>query len=179
LSQKTKQSRRDSFGKKQKTIAVWLPATGKSLKAMKTKLIIAVLILITVPGIKKVSGIITPGGKGHVAGKIISQNSNQPVKEASVELFSTNDSTMVAGTITDATGYFTIFHLDTGRYYVVIRTPESFKTEVRSFSIGPAASKIELGEIPLADADKKVACKRKARISQMNSLILSQIANNH
>lgn len=116
---------------------------------MKTRIIFAVLLLLLPTGLPQASGSVTSGGKGHVAGKIRNSSNNLPIEDANIELFSATDSSLVAGTITDCSGFFTVFRLDTGKYYLVIQSPEFRKNEILPFSINQSSGKIDLGEINL------------------------------
>lgn len=130
---------------------------------MKTKIVATVLFLFMLHGFLNAGQTITSVGRGHITGKIRNDKNNLPIQDANIELFSATDSSLVAGTISDGLGFFTIFRLDTGKYYLVVNSPEFVKNELREFSINPSNNKIELGEIGLHSENPSPLARNKPR----------------
>jgi hypothetical protein len=116
---------------------------------MKTKIITAIFILLILQCSLWIKAAVSSCGKGSLSGKIINSYSNLPIQDASIELFSASDSSLVAGTITDQQGSFTVFRLDSGKYYLVVKARGFEKNMLNPFTISPPLFKINLGEIGL------------------------------
>jgi hypothetical protein len=147
-----------------------LPACGKkrSLKAMKTKIVIAIFILSALPGINRSFATMNTSGKGQVTGKIVNTATHKPVEDASIALFSATDSTLVAGTISDEGGFFKIFRLDTGRYYLVIDSKNFKSKDIVPFDIKQQSERIALGELSYLIESNKTSPGRKKGIAEIN-----------
>ena len=63
---------------------------------------------------------ITISGAGKISGNVCYSNSKLPLSNTTVTLYSTTDSSMIAGTITDKNGTFYFSILEPGTYYLEI-----------------------------------------------------------
>lgn len=58
---------------------------------------------------------------GMVTGYVVEKQSGQPVEYANIIIFSMRDSSQAIGTVTNAKGYFELFRVGPGRYFIEIR----------------------------------------------------------
>jgi outer membrane cobalamin receptor len=87
---------------------------------------------------------------GQLHGTVVSAANGQPIRSASVAVWSAADSALVTGTLTRADGSFTIPGVPAGQYYLKI-SALGFATQVRrGVAVTPAASRVELGASRLA-----------------------------
>jgi hypothetical protein len=84
---------------------------------------------------------------GKVTGKIHLSLQESTPGNLTVSLFSTADSTLIAGTLTDATGNFSFCMLGNGEYFVEIGNPGYKTIKIDGVYIHSANSAIDLGEI--------------------------------
>ncbi|MES2732854.1 MAG: TonB-dependent receptor [Bacteroidota bacterium] len=56
-----------------------------------------------------------------VGGSVVEQSTKQPIEFSSVALYRTSDSSLVAGTVTDAAGKFVLKNLQEGSYYLAVQ----------------------------------------------------------
>lgn len=100
-----------------------------------------------------------PSGKtmpkiGTLTGKVIDKTSDSPIEYANVALYSLRDSSVVAGTVTDAKGKFKMTELPPGRFYACIKFIGYDKNTVNDIKIMPNNPVIDLGTVSLtAGAD--------------------------
>ncbi len=92
---------------------------------------------------------INVSGSGKISGNIRNAISGLPLGNITITLFSTPDSSMVAGTISDRFGNFYISMLDSGRYYVVVSETGFEQREISQLNIISGNPKINVGEVML------------------------------
>ncbi len=93
---------------------------------------------------------------GVLSGKVIDQENNVPVEFASVILYSMRDSSMIGGTITDATGSFLLKDLPMGRFFLDIKFIGYEHLVKQDIKINPKTPTINLGEINLAIVSEEI-----------------------
>jgi hypothetical protein len=96
----------------------------------------------------------TKGGK--LIGKVIDKGDNTPMEYVNVTLFRKQDSKLVTGCITNATGGFTITEVPIGEYYVEVSFIGYDKFTVRDVKIAPNASSVDLGTIALFASHQQI-----------------------
>ncbi|HPE77501.1 MAG TPA: carboxypeptidase-like regulatory domain-containing protein [Draconibacterium sp.] len=125
---------------------------------MKTITIRITLVLsvffILIAGLVK-ANIIDVDKKGLINGRISDSESNAPVEFVNVDLYDLKDSTLVAGTLTDTEGRFTISMLGSGKYYVEISENNFEKKLIQQVIIDDNISRLNLGEITLNRIQRK------------------------
>jgi hypothetical protein len=89
------------------------------------------------------------GSKGKISGTIINASSEQPLKNASVTVYSAADSSMVAGTITNEDGSFHISMLASGSYLLEIVHPGFMKKSFSGLTVRRESPGVDMGEIQL------------------------------
>ncbi len=94
------------------------------------------------------TGIIISGA-GKISGNIRFETSNLPLENSTITLFSTKDSSMIAGTITDKNGHFSFSMLEPGNYFLVISESGFEKQQTKNLSVKDSEPKICLNEIVL------------------------------
>ena len=144
---------------------------------MKTNTFIAMLgwsvFFILIAGTSK-SMIIDVDKTGLIIGRISDFTSNQPIEFITVDLYSANDSMLVAGTLTDIDGQFTIAMLDSGNYYIEINPRGFGKKLIQSIIINDSVSKVTLGEILLFPVPRK-SSKLFSRAGKQANKVETQI----
>ena len=89
---------------------------------------------------------------GKITGRINHENTNLPLEFVNVVLYSTPDSTLFAGTLTNQFGEFNFSMLDSGRYYIELTLPGYQNQQLGPLSVSTNGNKINLGEISLQPA---------------------------
>lgn len=84
-----------------------------------------------------------------LAGRVLDRANQSPVEYASVALFSSGDSTLVAGAVTDVEGRFELRDIVAGQYYLEARFI-GYETHIRSnIEVGAHQHAADLGDIHL------------------------------
>ena len=87
---------------------------------------------------------------GMIKGNVIEEKSNVPIEYANVVLYTTNDSVLVTGSISDKKGRFEINNIPDGNYYLVT-TYIGYKPEViNSLRLSGTSKVIDAGKIVLS-----------------------------
>jgi len=87
--------------------------------------------------------------KGVVEGRVNDEHSGTPIEYANIAIYSSNDSSLVTGGITDADGYFEINTLKPGDYYATVKFIGYDMRMLDDFHISNSAKHIQLGDISL------------------------------
>ena len=118
-------------------------------------LVLTLIFLITGYGYSQIPGRAAPANpntlpkNGKITGKIIDADSNTPMEYANVSIYRKQDSKLVSGAITNATGTFEIGELPFGAYYVEAAFIGFEKTTINDVKIVPASQTVNLGTISL------------------------------
>ena len=94
--------------------------------------------------------------EGVVKGKIIEEDSSDPLEYANVILYQLRDSSMVTGAITSAEGTFTIEEVPFGRFYLVANYIGYNKKTIESLKIIPTQKTIDIGTVALSEASTQL-----------------------
>jgi hypothetical protein len=86
---------------------------------------------------------------GHLTGRVYNETNNQPARNAHVALFSEEDSSLVAGTISGTAGDFSLAVLDSGRYYIEFNLPGFNRKRIGPVVFSSRVEEIKLGEVSL------------------------------
>jgi len=104
-----------------------------------------------------------PGGgmnavpkNGKITGKIIDTETQTPMEYANVSIFRKQDSKLVTGSISNASGAFTISDLPYGAYYVEASFIGFEKTTIDNIKIVPNASTVDMGTIGLSASRQQI-----------------------
>ncbi len=100
---------------------------------------------------------------GKITGRINHENTNLPLEFVNVVLYSTPDSTLFAGTLTNQFGEFNFSMLDSGRYYIELTLQGYQNQQLGPLSVSATGNKINLGEISLHPAIQGYSASRIAR----------------
>lgn len=103
----------------------------------------------------------TPAGAanvpgGNVSGIILDTNTDEPVEFATIGVYNFEDSTLVSGSITDASGKFKIADLPLGHYYVDVRFIGYSNRRIDEVYLEAGQSRIDLGNIALRRSNKSI-----------------------
>jgi len=134
---------------------------------MKTTTILTMMLLTVIAmmtaGASKAMSAITVSDQGRICGRISEFITGQLLTLASVELFSSIDSTLVVGTLTNNKGEFNFSMLKPGDYFLVVSL-EGFATkQVQPVTISKDDRKVETGEIQLTRTPRKQAKNQPAK----------------
>jgi hypothetical protein len=134
---------------------------------MKTTTILTMMLLTVIAmmtaGASKAMNAITVSDQGSICGRISEFITGQLLALASVELFSSIDSTLVVGTLTNNKGEFNFSMLKPGDYFLVVSL-EGFATkQVQPVTISKDDIKVETGEIQLTRTSRKQAKNQPAK----------------
>lgn len=94
---------------------------------------------------------------GKITGKIIDSDTNSPMSYANIAIFNKQDSTLVNGGISNASGSFVITNIPFGSYYVEASFIGFEKTVKDNIKIGPEASAVNMGNIILSTSKHQIA----------------------
>jgi len=86
---------------------------------------------------------------GVISGQVVEAGNNVAVEYATIGLFRKADSTLVDGTITDATGEFSLKRVPDGEYYLTVQFMGYRNVMVNGISISKEEPKLAIGEILL------------------------------
>lgn len=121
--------------------------------------------------------------KGKVLGKLIEVNSNKPVQYATISIYSTKDSLLVSGTISDSLGVFAIEKIKNGDYYLLVSalgfqkkviSNVTFSSEKQFINIGIVNIEIDymvIEEIEVVGDKKLIVLKPDRKVIQVESSI--------
>jgi outer membrane receptor protein involved in Fe transport len=87
---------------------------------------------------------------GKITGKVIDADTQTPMEYANVSIFRKQDSRLVTGSISNASGTFAISDLPLGTYYVEASFIGFEKTTINDITLEQASSSIDVGTIGLA-----------------------------
>jgi outer membrane receptor protein involved in Fe transport len=93
---------------------------------------------------------------GSLTGTIRDDSNNESIEFATVAIYSSTDSALIDGTITDATGQFTIEAVPFGNYYVDIRFIGYTNTRITNVKVAEANPVIDLGMVNLEMATANI-----------------------
>ena len=93
---------------------------------------------------------------GKIIGKIIDTETQTPMEYANVSIFRKQDSKLVTGSITNASGAFVISDLPSGAYYVEASFIGFDKTTINDVKIVPNATTVDVGTIALAASRQQI-----------------------
>lgn len=125
-------------------------------------MLLTVITLITA-GASKAMSAITVSDQGRICGRISEFITGQLLALASVELFSSIDSTLVVGTLTNNKGEFSFSMLKPGDYFLVVRMEGFAALQVQSVTVRKDNVKVELSEIQLSRTPRKSAKNQPAK----------------
>lgn len=94
-------------------------------------------------------------GSGKISGTISHATSGKPLKLVSVTVYSSTDSSMVAGTITNEDGNFLISMLNIGNYYIEIGDFGFEKKLLGDIVVSKINPKVSVGEIKLRPTNEE------------------------
>ncbi|HSM46943.1 MAG TPA: carboxypeptidase-like regulatory domain-containing protein, partial [Draconibacterium sp.] len=140
---------------------------NRKTTTMKSTTILTMMVLtviaIMTAGASKAMNAITVSDQGRICGRISEFITGQLLALASVELFSSIDSTLVVGTLTNNKGEFSFSMLKPGDYFLVVSL-EGFATkQVQPVTVRKGDVKAELGEIQLSRSSRKPAKNQSAK----------------
>jgi len=104
----------------------------------------------------KEPGTAGPPAKVEIKGKVIDKSSSQAMEYANVSVYSTRDSSLVTGGITNANGEFRIGDLQTGTFYVEANFIGFNKTRINNIKITQDNKQIDLGIIQLEPSSQEI-----------------------
>ncbi|MCW0484231.1 TonB-dependent receptor domain-containing protein [Gaoshiqia sediminis] len=91
-----------------------------------------------------------------IKGKVVENGTNQAMEYANISIFSSRDSSLITGGITDVNGEFRIGNLVPGTFYVEANFIGFNKTRINNVRITPNNRQIELGVIELEPATEEI-----------------------
>ncbi len=119
--------------------------------------VIALSVLSAAPALAQTPGQRPPGqqqppaaGPGEIRGTVVDSESNAPVPSASVEVWSTADSALVAGAIARPDGTFRIQGLRPGTYQLRVSMMGYGPQRTGQLTVAPASPRVNAGNIGLA-----------------------------
>lgn len=146
--------------------------------AFLTITILTVIAMMTA-GASKAMNSITVSNQGRICGRISEFLSNQLLAFVSVELFSSIDSSLVVGTLTNNRGEFNFSMLKPGNYFLVVSL-EGFTTkQVQPVTVQNDNGKVEIGEIHLVREPRKPAKNQSAKHAALARATRHDISNKH
>ncbi len=93
---------------------------------------------------------------GKITGKIIDTETKEPMEYANVSVFTKQDSRLVTGSITNASGAFVIGDLPVGAYYVEASFIGFDKKTIGEVKIAPNAFNVDMGTIGLEASRQQI-----------------------
>lgn len=93
---------------------------------------------------------------GVITGKVIDSLDRSGVEFANVALYRLKDSSLVTGTLTDASGSFIIEKLMPGRYYIDVKFIGYQSRRIGSVMVSPRAPRVDLGTFSILAASENI-----------------------
>ena len=93
---------------------------------------------------------------GKISGKIIDTETKTPMEYANVSIFRKQDSKLITGSISNASGAFVITDLPLGEYYVEASFIGFEKTTIKDVKIAPNAATVDMGTIGLSASREQI-----------------------
>ena len=90
-------------------------------------------------------------GEGIVTGEVFNESTDKPIEFASVGLFKLPDSSLVAGTMTDAEGKYFIEKVPDGKYYLLVNRIGYESSKPITLVIDTQNKKADLGKLNLVE----------------------------
>ncbi|MCB0650306.1 MAG: TonB-dependent receptor [Saprospiraceae bacterium] len=135
------------------------------MNKVKLLLLFFFSIVLTLP---LTAGSMDPDANGKIKGKVIDQQSKNPIEYATITVYNTVDSSIVTGTISDYNGDFEITNLNAGLYFVEI-TFLGFEMISRdAIEVEKGSKAVDLGEIRLSP--DKQTLKEVVVLANQNSV---------
>lgn len=121
----------------------------KLLNLLLLCLLTAGSLLAQVPPAGPRGGMAEVPKNGKITGKVIDTDTKTPMEYANISIFRKQDSKLVTGSISNASGSFAIADLPYGSYFVEASFIGFDKTTISDVNIVPTASSVDLGTIGL------------------------------
>lgn len=120
----------------------------KTNKSLTLITLLGVLITATFAQPAFKPGVSPPAGQGVITGQVYDEDLGMPVEYANVVLRRLRDSSLVAGTVTDAQGKYRLSNLPPGRFFLEISFIGYQPRRIENIELAPAAQ-VDLGRIRL------------------------------
>ncbi|MGB0864739.1 MAG: TonB-dependent receptor domain-containing protein [Saprospiraceae bacterium] len=118
-----------------------------------------------------------PVANGIITGKIVDAITNVPLEYATISIYSSKDSTLISGTITDNTGTFQVA-IAFGNYYAKLEYIGYEPTFYNNIEVSKKATLQNLGNIKLnQSAEKLVEVEVRAEVSNMQIMLDKKVFN--
>lgn len=127
------------------------------MKTLAKTILVCTAFLLLLTTASKAMGSIEITGKGQIRGRVTDLLSGQTLESVSVDLYSKSGPLLVAGTLTNNKGEFTITMIEPGDYYLEISKQGYSGFRMKNIAIRKDGVKTELGEIQLNRISKKSA----------------------
>ncbi len=93
---------------------------------------------------------------GVIAGKVIDSLDRVGVEFANIALYNQKDSSLVTGTLTDASGTFVLEKLMPGRYYIDVKFIGYQSKRINGIAVSPRSPKIDVGTFSILAAAENI-----------------------
>jgi outer membrane receptor protein involved in Fe transport len=93
---------------------------------------------------------------GKITGKVIDAETQTPMEYANISIFRNQDSKLITGSISNASGTFVIAELPLGDYYVEASFIGFEKTTIKDIKIVPNATSVDMGTINLSASREQI-----------------------
>ncbi|HBI80726.1 MAG TPA: hypothetical protein DDY04_01935, partial [Bacteroidales bacterium] len=93
---------------------------------------------------------------GVIAGKVIDSLDRVGVEFANIALYNQKDSSLVTGTLTDASGTFVLEKLMPGRYYIDVKFIGYQSKRINGIALSPRSPKIDVGTFSILAAAENI-----------------------
>jgi len=93
---------------------------------------------------------------GKITGKVIDKQSSHAIEYANVALYSVQDSSVVAGTVTDGNGIFKLEKCPAGRYYMYVKFIGYDQKVIENIAINKNQTTIDMGSIVLTPGSENI-----------------------
>jgi hypothetical protein len=142
-------------------------------------MMILTVISIMTAGVTNAMNTISVSDQGRIYGRISEFITGQLLDLVSVELFSSIDSTLVVGTVTNNKGEFSFSMLKPGEYFLVVSLKGFITKQIAPVNIRQDESKVGTGEIQLNRIPRKPAKNRSAKHATYARSTMQSISYNH
>ena len=125
------------------------------MKTLTTAILVCTVFLLIPTTASKAMGSIRISEKGQISGRVTDATGGRALELVSVDLYTGTGTILVAGTLTNSKGGFTITMIEPGDYYLEISTQGYSGFRVKNIKIKKDGGKTDVGEIQLSRVSKK------------------------
>lgn len=142
---------------------------NNNMKTLTTSILVCAAFLLVLTTASKAMGNISISEKGQISGRVTDASGGIALESASVDLYNCSGVKLVAGTLTNNKGEFTLTMIEPGEFYLEISMQGYSAFRIKNINIKKEGVKTDVGEIQLNRVSKK-----NARLTARNNFQVAE-----